>query len=447
MSEASSPEQVETGWSETPSTWEEMEADFSELLADEPTTSQSDPEALTELPGDSAWTTAEPGEISWAQAPPSDQELGWGDWAATGPQAPETWDGNHSEPSPTAEKTEWGSPVASGWEDDWAATGPQAPETWDGNHSEPSPTAEKPDWETPVASSSQDPQNLEKETDSGKSLPPDLWAKTETDISQLLNLPYKFVNSEAMVVAMLDDLSISHSEIPLLSIDIEGLNLGKKDGQTYLMQIYDSQSHRVYNVDIYTLGRAAFTTPASNGEINLEMVLESAEILKLFCDVRGDSYALFSEFGIRLQGIQDVQNVQVASRPTARSRRWRPSLDRLILDHARLPYAEQKAAEGYKKAGKDLCRGFGYEQFSVRPLRGDLAVYAANDVLYLGNIRNNLVASMTEERLTSADIQTERSILRTHQPDYNPNNTGNSAAVGWFCKYEDDEWDSDDDYY
>ena len=54
--------------------------------------------------------------------------------------------------------------------------------------------------------------------------------------------------------------------------------------------------------------------PASNGETTPGTVLESAEILKLFCDVSGDSYALFSEFGIRVRGIKDVQNMQIAHR-------------------------------------------------------------------------------------------------------------------------------------
>jgi hypothetical protein len=68
-------------------------------------------------------------------------------------------------------------------------------------------------------------------------LPADSYAGT--DISQLLQVPYTFVNTEALVREMLDALPLYHSDTPLLSVDVEGLDLGKRHGETYLMQIYD----------------------------------------------------------------------------------------------------------------------------------------------------------------------------------------------------------------
>lgn len=44
----------------------------------------------------------------------------------------------------------------------------------------------------------------------------------------------------------------------------------------------------------------------------------------------------------------------------------------------------------YKNSGREICSKWGYVHFSVRPLRTDLAVYAANDVLLLPRVYNNL---------------------------------------------------------
>lgn len=70
--------------------------------------------------------------------------------------------------------------------------------------------------------------------------PADLLADIGTDISHLLQVPYTCVDSKAMLTSTLDALPTYHSQVPLLSIDHEGFNLRKKNGETYLIQIYDS---------------------------------------------------------------------------------------------------------------------------------------------------------------------------------------------------------------
>jgi hypothetical protein len=145
-------------------------------------------------------------------------------------------------------------------------------------------------------------------------LPPDPLSDNNTDISHLLGVPHTFVDSKASMIAMLDALATSTSETPLTNVDLEGLDLERRKGETYLLQIYDAGSHTLYIIDIWTLVPLAFVTPARDGEMTLEAVLQSSSVRKLLCDVRGDSYALFRDFGIRLQGIKDLQNIQMASR-------------------------------------------------------------------------------------------------------------------------------------
>jgi exonuclease 3'-5' domain-containing protein 1 len=264
-----------------------------------------------------------------------------------------------------------------------------------------------------------------------------------TDISQLLQVPYTFVNTEALVRGMLDALPIYHSETPLLSIDVEGLDLGKRHGETYLMQIYDSHTHHLYTIDILTLGHKAFQTPAPAGKWTLRKLLQSAWVLKLFCDIRSDSRALFTQFGIHLHGIKDIQNIDLASRREPHRRHWRNGLVRLIESRGGLTWEEQRRFRTYKTSGQAVCKSWGYSQFGVRPLRTDLALYAVNDVLYLHRVHERLtwfMSKLSPERLESADLATQENILRTHRFDYDvdPGQGRPMQAASWPWEYEDD---------
>jgi exonuclease 3'-5' domain-containing protein 1 len=200
------------------------------------------------------------------------------------------------------------------------------------------------------------------------------------------------------------------------------------------MQIYDSESRYLYFVDIYTLGQAAFSTPASDDVKTLARILESADTIKIFFDVRADSRALFKEFAIKLQGVKDVQHVELARRDNPRQRTFRPGLARLLNQW--VASEERKDVADHKAKGRRLCARFGYELFSVRPLRRDLMLYAGNDVLHLQSLYSNLTRFLSEERLGSADVETNRRLLETHDPQYSPNETG--ARVEWPYEYEDD---------
>jgi 3'-5' exonuclease len=271
-------------------------------------------------------------------------------------------------------------------------------------------------------------------------LPPDPLIAAGTDVSQVLGVPYMFVDTEVQVKSMLDALPTFGANVPLLSIDLEGFNLGRRKGNAYLLQIYDSHSHRLYIVDLCKLREDAFSILASDGETSLKAILENGDILKLFCDVRGDAYALYKEFKIILRGIEDVQNLHLASRRHPTTRQWRTGLATLIDQYAGLSAAERTWALAHKESGRQICRDYGLIQFGVRPLRGDLAVYAGNNVLHLYRIYDNLVAGMTVERLESADFRTLVSIFVRTRSDYDPDEASdNAATVDWRFEYADDD--------
>lgn len=114
------------------------------------------------------------------------------------------------------------------------------------------------------------------------------------------------------------------------SIDLEGYHLSRQ-GTISLIQIFIPSINIVYLIHIATLGKEAFTTPASTGSVDseaatLKAFLESTDLTKLFWDCRSDSDALYHLYGVKLAGVIDVQLWDVATRGTAKDRKKLKSL-------------------------------------------------------------------------------------------------------------------------
>ncbi|KIL90089.1 hypothetical protein FAVG1_06827 [Fusarium avenaceum] len=103
---------------------------------------------------------------------------------------------------------------------------------------------------------------------------------------------------------------------PMMFVDVQGATLSR-NGAISIMQIYDAVDHVAYLIDVATRGQRCFTTPAKNGR-TLKQVLENENIIKVFFDVRADSEALYTHHSIVLQGIHDVQLMEVATRSYCR---------------------------------------------------------------------------------------------------------------------------------
>ncbi|KAI6756086.1 hypothetical protein HG530_011822 [Fusarium avenaceum] len=103
---------------------------------------------------------------------------------------------------------------------------------------------------------------------------------------------------------------------PVIFVDVQGATLSR-NGAISIMQIYDAVDHDAYLIDVATRGQRCFTTPAKSGR-TLKQVLENKNIIKVFFDVRADSEALYTHHGIVLQGIHDVQLMEVATRSYCR---------------------------------------------------------------------------------------------------------------------------------
>jgi exonuclease 3'-5' domain-containing protein 1 len=192
------------------------------------------------------------------------------------------------------------------------------------------------------------------------------------------------VDTESAVSSMLDGLEGLPTNPPSLYCDLEGVNLSRY-GSISIFQLHVLPRNRTYLIDIYTLQNKAFSTPSKSGR-TLKDVLECAATPKVFFDVRNDSDALHSHFGIALAGVQDLQLMELAARSSSYSRRVVNGLARCIERDAPLSAAERRAWAAVKEAGLRLFapeRGGSYAVFNARPLPPAIRRYCAQDVLVL----------------------------------------------------------------
>jgi exonuclease 3'-5' domain-containing protein 1 len=215
---------------------------------------------------------------------------------------------------------------------------------------------------------------------------------------------------------------------PSLYIDIEGINLCR-DGEISILQIFVSTKKMTYLVDIHTLKKIAFSTPGTDGKTTLKTILESSAIPKVFFDVRNDSDALYSLFGVELQGIQDVQLMELATR--AFSKRYVNGLARCISNDASLTFKESREWTDIKNKGRSLFApemGGSYHVFNVRPLAEELRSYCVQDVQFLPRLRAHYYASMSQMWKDRVEVATRARVAESQSTNYRPH--GRQKALG-----------------
>ncbi|KAL8654445.1 MAG: hypothetical protein Q9226_003433 [Calogaya cf. arnoldii] len=142
-------------------------------------------------------------------------------------------------------------------------------------------------------------------------------------------------------------------------------------------------------LDMHTLGASAFSTPGTEfPPTTLSTILCDPAVLKGFFDLRSDSNALFFQFGIRLQGIVDLQLMELGSRDHV-SKRYLRSLAKCVTNDASLSVSQKIGFDSVKKVGAAhylLGKGGNYEVFNVRPLKEGIVKYCENDEVYFAEL-------------------------------------------------------------
>jgi exonuclease 3'-5' domain-containing protein 1 len=152
-------------------------------------------------------------------------------------------------------------------------------------------------------------------------------------------------------------------------------------------------------------------------------MLEDSEIPKVFFDVRNDSDALFAHFGIFLQGVEDIQLMESATRRTTSSRKFLSGLAKCIetavITSSGIDTASWKAA---KEKGELLFKaehGGSYEVFNRRPIPEDIISYCVGDVICLPELRDWFSYEAYRWR-DLVNEETKKRVAASLRPEYRP---------------------------
>ncbi|KAF2395571.1 hypothetical protein EJ06DRAFT_534842 [Trichodelitschia bisporula] len=236
-----------------------------------------------------------------------------------------------------------------------------------------------------------------------------------------------FIDNPVQVTELLRDITGLPTSPPSLYLDVEGINLGRT-GTISILQIHVSTKNTTYLIDVYSLGASAFTTATESGQ-TLKFILESPNIPKVFFDVRNDSDAMFSLFGISLAGVHDVQLMELATRHY--SKKFLSGLTKCVEEHANLSPSEKAAWQQSKDHGKAMFapeRGGAYEVFNQRPLPEALKKYCAEDVQFLPRLWSVYMGRMNPAWQVKVQWGAAERVRESQTPEYDPNGPERSRS-------------------
>jgi exonuclease 3'-5' domain-containing protein 1 len=190
------------------------------------------------------------------------------------------------------------------------------------------------------------------------------------------------VDYASSLISLLDNLNNLPTNPPSLYVDLEGVKLSRH-GTISILSLYLATTKKTYLIDVHVLGGAAFSTPNSAGN-SLKAILESPTIPKVFFDVRNDSDALFSHYNISVDGIKDLQLMELATRNF--SREYIAGLAKCIRKCGTISSsvkAEWQLGKDSTSRLYDPKRGGRYEVFNQRPMKPEIVRYCAWDVALL----------------------------------------------------------------
>ena len=197
----------------------------------------------------------------------------------------------------------------------------------------------------------------------------------------------EIVNTTKQIGNLVDWLILRHAPPepykPTMYIDLEGVDLCREGSLSIFTLLIDTgiPTIGVYLIDVHSLGSQAFNTTGIKQK-TLKDVLQDEKIPKVFFDVRNDSDALFAHFGVALQGVEDIQLMESATRTTTKSRKYLNGLTKCI-EKGVLHGSDLTSWKLPKEKGERLFKtehGGSYEIFNLRPIPNDVIAYCVGDV-------------------------------------------------------------------
>jgi exonuclease 3'-5' domain-containing protein 1 len=197
------------------------------------------------------------------------------------------------------------------------------------------------------------------------------------------------VDTQLSLRSLLNDVTSLPTNPPSLFLNLEGDNLGRY-GSISIISFFVAPRNTVYLTDVHFLGGEAFTI--TNNNVSFKTILESSTITKMFFDVRNDSDALFNLYQVSLNGVKDIQLMELGYRPGPESSmKYVSDLAKCVTKSSATSDPQK---EEWPRVKQDAARLFDAQKrgfrhiFSKRPLRSEIEQYCVQNVIVLPGLHD-----------------------------------------------------------
>ena len=173
-----------------------------------------------------------------------------------------------------------------------------------------------------------------------------------------------FLDIEADLQPLLDSIISLPVNPPSLYLGLEEIGQDH-DGSHSILSLHIAPNKKTYLIDIHSFGTVAFSTTDCSGT-SLRTILESSTIPKVVFDLRNISRTLFGLFRISVDGIKDLQLMELAYRTG--SREFVSSLANCVEK---------------ERSTSAVENGERHKVFTKRSLKSDIAEYCKQNVVLL----------------------------------------------------------------
>ncbi|KAF2015456.1 hypothetical protein BU24DRAFT_480222 [Aaosphaeria arxii CBS 175.79] len=219
---------------------------------------------------------------------------------------------------------------------------------------------------------------------------------------------------------------LGHVNNPTIYIDLEGVYLCRDGSISILTLLFNTGLPKpdVVIIDVHKLGKQAFETTVAKGS-TLKGILEDKRFTKVFFDVRNDSDALFSHFGVVLERIEDVQLMESATRKTTTSRKFVTGLTKCVENNVfrGIHWNDRRGWLMAKSKGEQFFKkeyGGSHEVFNKRPISDDIISYCVADVQYLPKLREIFWTSQNSQWRDLVVAKSMERVVASRRSDYQP---------------------------
>lgn len=244
------------------------------------------------------------------------------------------------------------------------------------------------------------------------------------------------INTTKQIGDLVDRLVFYHAQpfstSPAIYIDLEGVDLCREGTISILTLLVNTGVPKVYLIDVHVLGAQAFNTTGVEKK-TLKDIFQDESIPKVFFDVRNDSDALFAHFGVALQGVEDAQLMESATRKTAQSRRCLSGLAKCIENNSHVVFSgsELQSWKQAKEKGNRLFKreyGGSYEIFNQRPIPEEVVSYCVGDVQCLPALRDLFWKTQTARWQRLVNEESQKRVAASQRLDYQPHGRDRALA-------------------